>query len=438
LPFVPIFVLIRYRYRQLARTQSEQVQSASAARSSFLQEQIPAIPQSQLLCNEHAQAQRFFLSARRAMSAQMTRRKTEMLYSGLSLLMMGLGVAVMLVGGGHQVMMGILTVGGLVAFWGYLMRLFEPIAGLIELDTKLQRIRASILRVREILGIRSAVENPISAIKLNYPERVTVRFADVSFTYQTDRIGIESVSFAIDNGERIAIVGETGSGKSTITKLLARLYDTKKGSILVGGHDIRALDLRSLRSSVLVIPQEPILFDGSFRDNLICGCSKITSRKLEVAVDTAELAAVLSGLPRGWDEPLGPKANKLSGGERQRVALARALLREPRMLVLDESTSALDASTEGRVLRNLANLFGDTTLLFVTHNPIVMKSVDRVIVMADGRLVDEGPHREVSRRSAIYRKICENDLLNGRKDSPSREGQELSSVRISRPLMCTS
>ncbi|HKP04422.1 MAG TPA: ABC transporter ATP-binding protein [Chthoniobacterales bacterium] len=436
LPLAPVFVLVRYRYRRLVATQSDNVQTASAARSSFLQEQVPAIAQSQLLCNERAQARRFLFSARRSMIAQMSRRRTEMLYSGLSLLVMGAGIGLMLVAGGFQVMSGILTVGGLVAFWGYLMRLFEPIAGLIELDTKLQRIRVSVRRVREVLETPSAIENPVSPITLERIEAATVHFENVSFTYQDGRIGIESVSFAVDAGERVAIVGRTGSGKSTITRLLARLYDVQKGSIEVDGFDIRSLDLRSLRSSVLVVPQEPILFEGSFRDNLLCGRSAITPRKLEHAVEVAELVPVLSALRGGWNEQLGPRATKLSGGERQRVALARAILREPRMLVLDESTSALDASTEERVLRNLTDLAGPATLLFVTHNPVVMKSVDRIIFMTGGRLVDEGSHREVSLRNEMYRNICESNLVERRKASSSGVEQELTLIRASRPLSC--
>jgi ABC-type bacteriocin/lantibiotic exporter with double-glycine peptidase domain len=437
LPLVPAFTWVRYRYRHLAEMQSENVQTTSAARSSFLQEQIPAICQSQLLCNERPQAQHFLSSARRAMTAQMTRRKTEMLYSGLSLLIMGVGVGLTLTAGGFQVMTGILTVGGLVAFWGYLMRLFEPIAGLIELDTKFQRIRASVRRVREILETRSAVENSTSAIRLHSTDPTIVQFKDVSFTYEDGRVGVESVSFALDAAETVAIVGETGSGKSTVAKLLGRLYDVQKGTIEVDGYDIRSLELRSLRSVVLVIPQEPILFSGSFRDNLICGYSKVTPGQLQNAVEIAELDAVLSRLPGGWNEQLGPRATKLSGGERQRIALARALLRKPGMIVLDESTSALDASTEERVLRNLADMEERRTLLFVTHNPAVMKSVDRVIVMADGRLVDQGPHSEVRPRSAIYRTICDSARLERRQIAAPEDGQVLEPLSTSTTLACS-
>lgn len=415
LPLIPIFAFVRYRYYRRARQLSAKVQSALATRSSFLQERLPAVVQSQLLRNEHVQARDFLTVARRAMDAHLARQKMETLYSGLSLLTMALGFGVMLTFGGYQVITGILTVGGLVAFWGYLMRLFEPIAGLIDLDTKLQRIRASIQRVREVLETRSAIEDPIPPINLISLEPATIQFYNVSFTYAGGRVGVEAVSFALDAGQRVAIVGKTGSGKSTITKLIARLYDVQKGSVEVDRYDIRTLALGSLRSSVLLVPQDPIFFDGSFRDNLVCGCPKITFREMQEVIETTELDTVLSAFARGWDEQLGPRATKLSGGERQRLALARALLRKPRALILDECTSALDGSTEDRVLRNLAASGGRITLLLVTHNPVVMNWVDRVIMLADGCVVAEGSHHQLSRHSRIYQDICADQFLAPRR-----------------------
>jgi ABC-type bacteriocin/lantibiotic exporter with double-glycine peptidase domain len=431
LPVIPIFAFVRYRYRHQANMLSVSVQKTSAARSAFFQEQIPAITQLQLLCSEPVQARRFLSVARHAMSTQLTRRRMEMLYLGLLLLVMGFAIGVMLTCGGYQVMNGILTVGGLVAFWGYLMRLFEPIAGLIELDIKLQRIRASVHRVRDVLEAPTTVKNPVPAIKLASLRPATVQFVNVSFTYDDGRVGVEALTFAVDAGEKVAIVGRTGSGKSTITKLIARLYDIQKGSIEVDGHDVRRLALSSLRSSVIVVPQEPILFEGNFRDNLMCGYFKSTSQEMADVIGATELDAVLRALPGGWSEQLGPRANRLSGGERQRLALARALLRKPRMLVLDESTSALDGLTEERVLKNLAALAGQITLLSVSHNPVVMKWVDRIIVMGGGHLVDEGTHGELSLRSKVYQNICEDEGFAQSRLSAIGGRHQLASERTS-------
>jgi ABC-type multidrug transport system fused ATPase/permease subunit len=420
LPLIPIFTIIRHLYHRRARLLSHRVQNTSAARSVFFQEELAAIVQSQLLNNEGVQARRFLRLARHAMSAQLTRRRAEMLYGGLSLLIIGVGVGAMLACGGYQVATGALTVGGLVAFWGYLIRLFEPVAGLVELDTKFQRIRASIGRIREVLQARSAVESPVPSINLSSRHPAIVQFKNVSFAYGDGRVGVREMSFILDAGEKVAIVGKTGSGKSTVTKLIARLYDLDEGSIEVDGHDIRRLALRSLRSSLLLVPQEAMLFQGSFRDNLICGCSNITPRELEDAVELTQLDAMLHAWPEGWDEQLGPRATKLSGGERQRLALARALLRKPRMLILDETTSALDSVTEERILGNLDALADRMTFVFVTHNPIVMKWADRVLMIADGYLADEGPHHQLTLRSRTYQRMCETDrAIIKRQDSRS-------------------
>jgi len=271
-----------------------------------------------------------------------------------------------------------------------------------------------------VVETRSVIESPVPAVKLTSHDPATVRLHNVSFVYEDGRVGVDALNLALDAGEKVAITGRTGSGKSTITKLIARLYDVQHGAIEVDGHDIRTLALGSLRSSVLLILQDPILFQGSFRDNLICGYSKTTSGAIEKVIGLAELEPVLRSLPRGLDEQLGPRATKLSGGERQRLALARALLRKPRMLILDEATSAVDGGTEERILRNLDSLRERMTLLVVSHNPVVMRWVDRVLTMADGHLVDGGPYQQVTPHSRTDQDICDDQPIVQRNPSQPR------------------
>jgi ATP-binding cassette subfamily B protein len=211
--------------------------------------------------------------------------------------------------------------------------------------------------------------------------RGTIELKDVSFSYDADRSVLSGINLRVDPGERVALIGTSGNGKSTIARLLARLYDAKAGTVLVEGLDVRDIKLKSLRSSVIFVPQDPVLFDVSLRENLLYGNSQASQDELDKIVSLAQLESLINRLPGGWDEPLGPRGNRLSGGERQRIALARALLQHPRVLILDECTSALDAHTEGLVLNGLDGFLKNVTTIIISHRPYPVQWADRVVSM---------------------------------------------------------
>ena len=199
---------------------------------------------------------------------------------------------------------------------------------------------------------------------------------------------MKKVNLRVNPGERVALAGMSGNGKSTIARLIARLYDVRSGTVLVEGIDVREIKLSSLRSSVIFVPQDPILFDVTLRENLLYGNPQATPEELDTVMKLAQLEPLMERLPNGWDEPLGPRGNRLSGGERQRVALARALLQHPKILILDECTSALDALTEERLLSELDKLLRGVTTIIISHRPFATFWADRVVHMAYGQLIE--------------------------------------------------
>lgn len=232
-----------------------------------------------------------------------------------------------------------------------------------------------------------------------------LEFRSVWFCYHEDRPVLRDMSFRIEAGETVAIVGLNGSGKSTIGLLSTRLYEPDAGSILIGGQDIRQVGRRSLRSIMTLVPQDPILFDKTIRENLLYGNPNATHRDLETVATLTQLDRVLQRLPRGLDEPLGPLGGRLSGGEKKRLALARTLLQQPRILIVDEITSALDGPAAAGLLQGLELFREARTLVVISHRPATILWADRILVVDEGAIADSGKHDELILRCEAYRKI---------------------------------
>jgi ABC-type multidrug transport system fused ATPase/permease subunit len=379
LPLVPVFILVRRRFHNRLRQASDSVQEQAGKVIGFLEEHLASIVQVQLLSCEQREARRFARLSGGAMRAQVKRRTTELFFSALLYLIVVTGMAGVLCYGGYLVMSGRLTAGGLVAFYGYTLQLFIPLYGVVDIYSKLQRAGASIRRLMEITEAQTMLRDRPGALALQDDSAGVVELKDVGFGYVSDRAVLNALNLRVNAGEHVAIAGQSGNGKSTIAKLLARLYDARSGVVLVKGMDVRDIALKSLRSSVIFVPQDPVLFDLTLRENLLYGNTRATAEELDRVARLAQLESLIRKLPQGWDEPLGPRGNRLSGGERQRVALARALLQRPKVLILDECTSALDAVTERRLLDGLDDFLRGVTTIIVSHRPFPMHWADRVI-----------------------------------------------------------
>jgi ABC-type multidrug transport system fused ATPase/permease subunit len=406
-PVLPIFYLLQRRYAAKLKDAADRVQSQSGKVNAFLQEHLAGMMQLQLLNRTNTQTRKFARLAAKGARLQIRQRATEMAFGGASVSVIVLGMGLILGYGGYEVTRGALTIGGLVAFYGYVFRLFAPVSIAIDLQSRLQRVGASIRRIEEITESRQKTDGRSSTVPLRQDIRPDLEFRSVWFAYGKDRPVLSGMSFRIEAEETVALVGLNGSGKSTIGLLATRLYDPDAGSILVGGRDIRDVNSRSLRAYITLVPQDPVLFDETIRQNLLYGSPRATGRDLDAVAVLTQFDRVLQRLPRGLDEPLGPLGNSLSGGERKRLALARTLLQQPKILIVDEITSSLDAPSAAGLLEGL-DLFRRTrTLIVVSHRPATILWADRILVVENGVIADSGKHRELMERCEAYRKIWE-------------------------------
>jgi ABC-type multidrug transport system fused ATPase/permease subunit len=403
-PLLPVFYMLQRNYATRLKDAADNVQNQSGKISAFLQEHLAGMLQLQLLNRTGTQGRKFARLAAEGAKFQIRQRATEMSFGAASVSVIVLGMALILGYGGYEVTRSTLTVGGLVAFYGYVFRLFTPVSIAIDLQSRLQRVGASIRRILEITDAPQTPKRELQA-SLRRDSKPELEFRSVWFRYNENRPVLRDMSFRIEAGETVAIVGLNGSGKSTIGLLATRLHEPDAGSILVGGQDIRQVGPRSLRAMVTLVPQDPVLFDETIRENLLYGNPGATSKDLETVAALTQLDRVLQTLPRGLDEPLGPLGGRLSGGEKKRLALARTLLQEPRILIADEVTSALDGPTAAGLLKGLELFRQARTLVVISHRPATILWADRILVVGEGAIVGSGRHDELIRRCETYRKI---------------------------------
>ena len=406
-PLLPFFWLLQKKYSARLKEAADKVQNQSGKLSAFLQEHLAGMLQLQLLNRTGSQTRKFARIAADAARFQVGQRRTEMSFGITSVSIIVLGMGLILGYGGYEVTRNALTIGGLVAFYGYVFRLFAPVSIAIDLQSRVQRVGASIRRILELTDKPrplSRVQNEAPALPVGNPD---VEFRSVCFTYGNGRPVLRKMSFRITAGETVAIVGLNGSGKSTIGLLATRLYEPDSGSIFLAGQDIRGISPRTLRSIVTLVPQDPILFNETIRENLLYGNPAASANDLDNVAALTQLDKVLLKIPGGFDEPLGPLGNRLSGGEKKRLALARTLLQAPTVLILDEITSALDEPAAAEMLQGLDLFRKSRTLVIISHRPATILWADRILVVGDGAIVDTGTHGELLERCALYQRIWE-------------------------------
>jgi ATP-binding cassette subfamily B protein len=288
-----------------------------------------------------------------------------------------------------------LSLGGLLVFTAYLAQMYGPIRRLGRLTNGLYAASASAERVIELMDEEPSVKEPEQPTHLMYV-RGALDVDDVTFRYPgTESDALSHVSFQVEPGRTLALVGPSGAGKSTVAKLLLRFYDPSAGAIRLDGRDLRELTLESLRENVALLLQETLVFDGTIRENIAYGHPGATDAQVEAVARAADAHEFISAMPDGYETPIGQKGRRLSGGQRQRVAIARAMIRDAAVLILDEPTTGLDAESSQRVLEPLRRLMAGRATIVISHNLMTARDADRIVVLDDGRVVEQGTHDEL-------------------------------------------
>lgn len=314
--------------------------------------------------------------------------------------------------GGRMVLSGTLLVGQLTGFLSYVMQVLNSMMMLSNVFLLLTRSLASAGRINEVLKEESSLKEKDHPIK-DIPSG-EIEFRSVSFKYyaDADEYTLKNISLRIEDGSTVGILGGTGSGKSTLVQLIDRLYDASCGSVTVGGHDVRDYSLYELRESVAMVLQKNLLFSGTIRENLLWGNEEASDEELWSALETAGAKAFVSSFPAGLDTDLGQGGVNVSGGQKQRLCIARALLKKPRIIIFDDSLSAVDSATENQIRQELKKLEG-VTKIFIAQRISTVMSADMIFVLDDGQLAASGTHEQMMKSSRVYQEICSSQLKGG-------------------------
>jgi ATP-binding cassette subfamily B protein len=410
----PLVLFILFRMTNRAYPLFGTVQEKLDRLNTVMQENLAGVRVVKAFAREEHEIKRFNATNEELMAHTVRAMQTVAVTMPAIMVVLNLGVVSALWFGGRQVTYGNMHVGALVAFINYLTHALMSLMFVSMLAMRIARAQASAERIQEVLDSEPLVRNKPSAIKSFVPKG-RVAFENVTFSYDGDRQSpvLKGISFVAEPGQTVAILGATGSGKSSLIHLIPRFYDVLEGRVTIDGVDVRDIDEAVLRRHIGTALQEPVLFTGTIRDNIRYGRPDASDEEVIAAAVAAQAHDFIMQLPDGYDTMVGQRGVNLSGGQKQRIAIARALLTNPTILILDDSTSSVDVETEARIQEALASVMNGRTSFIVAQRISTVLNADKILVLDEGRVVAEGTHSELLTSSRIYREIYESQLGNG-------------------------
>jgi ATP-binding cassette subfamily B protein len=407
---VPLVVFVAARYGRRSRPALQEVQQRIAELTADVEENVSGVRVVKAFAAEERQLSRFRGSVSRVFDQNLLATRLRAFYNPFIGFLPNLGLAIILLVGGRQVVRGSLSLGDFTAFYSYLLMLIAPMRQLGIALGLAQRATASGARLFEVLDTEPRLIDRPDAGPL--PEgRGRVELRHVSFAYHDEGPpALSDVDLVVEAGTTVALVGGTGSGKSTLVQLLPRLYDPTRGRVLIDGADIREVDMASLRRQIAIVDDDPFLFSDTVHGNIAYARPDATRAEVERAAERAQAAGFIAELPEGYDTRVGERGLTLSGGQRQRLAIARAFLADPRILILDDATSSVDASTEQAIKAALREVMAGRTTFIIAHRLSTIALADDIVVLEHGRVAARGTHRELLGASPLYAEIAEKGL----------------------------